>query len=162
MDVQAKLDEIVVAVEGARAMPMSASCILNRGELLEQLDELRAMIPAEVTAARSLLEDRSSVLDEGRLEAARIIEEAREESARLVSKTAVAREAKAEADRVLDEAHAQAERLRADVDDYIDTKLANFEVVLHKTLRAVERGRTKLRGVDDVSLEAEDVEPLPG
>ena len=36
--------------------------------------------------------------------------------------------------------------MRAEVDDYVDTKLANFEVVLDKTLAAVSRGRDKLRG----------------
>ena len=36
--------------------------------------------------------------------------------------------------------------MRAEVDDYVDTKLANFEVVLDKTLSAVHRGREKLRG----------------
>ena len=36
--------------------------------------------------------------------------------------------------------------MRAEVDDYVDTKLANFEVVLDKTLAAVNRGRDKLRG----------------
>ena len=36
--------------------------------------------------------------------------------------------------------------MREEVDDYVDTKLANFEVVLDKTLSAVQRGREKLRG----------------
>ena len=52
VDVQAKLDEIAALIEGARAMPMSASCIVNRGELLDLLDELRALLPAELDQAR--------------------------------------------------------------------------------------------------------------
>jgi hypothetical protein len=36
--------------------------------------------------------------------------------------------------------------MRAEVEDYVDGKLANFEVVLTKTVAAVERGREKLRG----------------
>ena len=35
--------------------------------------------------------------------------------------------------------------MRGEVDDYVDTKLANFEVVLDKTLAAVHRGREKLQ-----------------
>jgi len=41
-DVQAKLAEITALVEGARAMPMSASCVLNRGELSGLLGALRS------------------------------------------------------------------------------------------------------------------------
>jgi hypothetical protein len=44
--------------------------------------------------------------------------------------------------------------MQREVDDYIDGKLANFEVVLAKVLTAVERGRDKLRGrheLDDLA-----------
>jgi hypothetical protein len=34
--------------------------------------------------------------------------------------------------------------MRSEVDDYVDAKLANFEIVLNKTLAAVLRGREKL------------------
>ena len=54
--------------------------------------------------------------------------------------------------------------MRREVDDYVDTKLANFEVVLTRTLGAVERGRDKLRGrreVDDLDDLDEELDPLP-
>ncbi len=51
-----------------------------------------------------------------------------------------------EADRILAEARQEAEEIRAEADDYVDSKLANFEVVLTKTLGSVGRGREKLLG----------------
>ena len=51
VDVHEKLDELVEPVEEARSMPMSASAVVNRAELLELLDELRAALP---TALRRL------------------------------------------------------------------------------------------------------------
>ena len=44
--------------------------------------------------------------------------------------------------------------MQREVDDYIDAKLANFEIVLSKTLDAVARGRDKIQGrraVEDLS-----------
>ena len=38
MDVHDKLDELSALVEGARAMPMSASCVVNRAQVLDLLD----------------------------------------------------------------------------------------------------------------------------
>jgi hypothetical protein len=55
VDVQEKLDEITSLVEQARAMPMSASCIVNRPELLTLLEELRALLPEEIDLAEQLL-----------------------------------------------------------------------------------------------------------
>jgi|SRR5436190_1546480 len=165
MTVRDKLDEIVTAIEGARAMPMSASCIVNRTELLAQLEELRSMLPGQLAQAEEVLQSRADVVEEGRGEAQRIIEEAKRERARLIARTEVAQEATREAERIVAEADAEANKMRDDVDDYVDTKLANFEVVLGKTLAAVERGREKLRGrhpLDDLRGAEADETPLPG
>ncbi len=146
MDVYRKLDEITAVVEGARAMPMSASCVVNRAELLALLDDLRAVLPGELARAIAVLQERDAVVEDGRMEAARLLDEAVAERARMVSRSEVMREATREARRLLAEAREDADRTRAAVDDYVDAKLANFEVVLQKTLAAVERGRAKLVG----------------
>ena len=161
MDVHAKLDELTTLIEGARAMPMSASCVVNRAEVLAHLDELRSMLPAELTDARQVLEDRAAVVDQGREEADRIIEAAKAERARMIARTEVVREATREADSLLTAARTDAERMRVEVDDYVDGKLANFEVVLHKTLQAVEKGRAKISGRHELeSLADHDFDDL--
>lgn len=146
MDVHDKLDELISIVENARAMPMSASCIVNRGEVLGLLEEVRGLLPEEFRHAQMLLADRDSVVDEGRREAARIRSRAEQERVARTSETEVVVEAQRQAVRIRNEAAQEAQTMRAEVDDYVDTKLANFEVVLEKTLTAVRRGRDKLSG----------------
>ncbi|MBA0051789.1 cell division initiation protein [Streptomyces sp. AJS327] len=146
MDVQQKLDEIVAAVGSARSMPMSASCVVNRAELLAQLDEVREALPGSLAQAQQVLGGREQVVAEAQREADRIIESARAERGALVSGTEVARVAREEADRILAEAHQEASQIRSEADDYVDSKLANFEVVLSKTIGSVDRGREKLLG----------------
>ena len=146
MDVQKKLDEIVSVVSGARSMPMSASCVVNRAELLSLFDELRAALPDSLAQARELIGDRDHMVERARMEAERIIENAHAERGSLISDTEVARRSRNEADRILGEARQEAEDVRAEADDYVDSKLANFEVVLTKTLGSVGRGREKLLG----------------
>ena len=155
MDIHAKLDELTALVENARAMPMSASCVLNRGELLAHLDEVRALLPTEIADAQGLLRKKSQVVDEGRAEAEQIIEAAKAERARMIARTDVAREATREAEAMLSAARADAERMRREIDDYVDGKLANFEVVLHKTMAAVEKGRAKISGRGELDALAE-------
>lgn len=146
MDAQAKLDEITSMVESAKSMPLSASVLVNKAEMLALLDELRAALPEELREAQWVIKDREEVIDAGRKEADRIVADAKAEQARLVSRTEVMQSATKEAERILDEAKENARQMRLEVEDYVDAKLANFEVVLHKTLGAVERGRDKLRG----------------
>ncbi|ANH93635.1 cell division initiation protein [Streptomyces sp. SAT1] len=146
MDVQKKLDEIVSTVSGARSMPMSASCVVNRAALLALLEEVRQALPGSLAQAQELIGDRDQMVEEARREAERIIESAHAERGSLISDTEVARRSQAEADRILTEARQEAEEVRAEADDYVDSKLANFEVVLTKTLGSVGRGREKLLG----------------
>lgn len=146
MDVHDKLDELTSLVENARSMPMSASCVVNRAEVLGLLEEIRELLPEEFRHAQMLLADRESVVDEGRREAQRLIQAAEQERLAMTAETEVVAEARRQADRIRTTAVEEARRMRAEVDDYVDTKLANFEVVLDKTLAAVQRGRDKLRG----------------
>ncbi|MEU1852057.1 cell division initiation protein [Streptomyces sp. NPDC019990] len=146
MDVQKKLDEIVAAVSGARSMPMSASCVVNRAELLSLLEEVRAALPDSLAQAQELIGGREQMAEQARQEAERIIAQAHAERGSLISDTEVARRSQAEADRILAEARQEAEEVRQEADEYVDSKLANFEVVLTKTLGSVGRGREKLLG----------------
>ncbi|MPY60632.1 ATP synthase F0 subunit B [Streptomyces spongiae] len=160
MDVQKKLDEIVTSVSSARGMPMSASCVVNRAELLSMLEEVRAALPGSLAQAEELIGDREQMVQRARQEADRIIETAHAERGSLISDTEVARRSQNEAERILAEARQEAEEIRAEADDYVDSKLANFEVVLTKTLGSVGRGREKLLGTgpgtDENGYEDED------
>ncbi|MFJ3764305.1 ATP synthase F0 subunit B [Streptomyces sp. NPDC090082] len=146
MDVQKKLDEIVATVQGARSMPMSASCVVNRAELLALLEEVRDALPGSLAQAQELIGGREQMVEQARQEAERIIGAAHAERGSIVSDTQVARESQEEADRILTEARREAEEVKAEADDYVDSKLANFEVVLNKTIGSVDRGREKLLG----------------
>src|SRR4051812_41270208 len=145
-------------------MPMSASCVVNRGELLGLIGELRDLLPGEISKAQDVLQDKDDVLAEGRREAARIIAQAREERLRMLSEEEVYVQAQTEADRLLWETTTKVAEMRAEVDDYVDRKLANFEIMLTKTLTSVERGRAKLAGRNELAeiVDRRDEAALPG
>ncbi len=105
VDVHAKLDELTALVENARAMPMSASCVVNRAEMLAHLDEVRGLLPSEIAGAQQVIDEQEAVVEAGREEAERIIEEARAERARLISRTDIVREATEEAEKVAGRRH---------------------------------------------------------
>jgi len=157
VDVQQKLDEITATVENARSMPMSASIVVNKAELAAMLTELRDALPTELAQAQQTVEQGDQVVEEARREAERIVAAAHEERARLIAGTDLVMRSQAEADRLLASARAESEEERREADDYVDSKLANFEVVLTKTLGAIGRGRAKLR-VGGAPVEGEDGE----
>ncbi|MFI6943559.1 cell division initiation protein [Streptomyces sp. NPDC050418] len=157
MDVQKKLDEIVQAVEGARSMPMSASCVVNRADLLSMLEEVRGALPGSLAQAQQVIGGSEQLVEQARQEADRIVESARAERGSLISDTEIARQSRDEAERILDAARKEAEEVKEEADVYVDSKLANFEVVLTKTLGSVGRGREKLLGTGE-GLDAQGYE----
>jgi len=162
VDVQRKLDELTDLIEQARAMPMSASAIINRAEVLELVDDIRATLPAQLSDAELLLARRDQLVAEGRAEADRIIDAAYAEQGRLVSETEVLRQAAIEGERIIHEAQTTADRTQHEVDDYVDARLANFEVVLEKTLGTVARGRAKISGRSEQADLTESAPSDPG
>lgn len=154
MEIHEKLDELTALIEGARSVPMSASCVVNRSDALALLDDMRHLLPMDLQRADSLLADADGVLAEARAQAEGIIAAGHEERMHLVSETQVQAQAEREASRIVAAAEQETERMQREVDDYIDAKLANFEIVLSKTLEAVGRGRDKIQGrraVEDLS-----------
>lgn len=142
-------------IEHARTMPMSASVLVNREEALAVVEDLFAAFPEELRHARWLLKERDQFLAQARREADDIIDSARVQSERMVERTEIAREARRVAQKTVDDAGARARRLRLECEDYIDQKLAEFEVVLERTMAAVQNGRDRLQ----VSIEPLDEEP---
>ena len=165
MDVQEKLAQIIQVVEDARAMPMSASCLVNREEMLGELDELRSLLPEQLQQADVLLSDRDAVVEGGRDAAQRLLDQARAEHDRLVEDQAVVVGARERAAIVLAEANAESTRLLSDADDYVDRKLAEFEIALQKLTQQVVRGRARLgarRAADLGRLTHDEPDPLDG
>jgi F0F1-type ATP synthase membrane subunit b/b' len=153
------IEEIRETVVNARAVPMSRNCLVDRNEMINALEELRDELPNELRRAANLLEERDKILEAGRREADRIIAEGEQEHTRLVSVHEILVSAEHEANRILGDAREEAQRLRDEVDDYVDTALANFEQFLTRALASIERGRDKMHALREIGTFAPEEEP---
>ncbi|MTA80365.1 MAG: ATP synthase subunit B/B' [Actinobacteria bacterium] len=149
MDSIEKLASAITLVEEARGVPLSASCVVHRGEMLELLDEARAALPTDFESAQRVLSMRDAIIEEGRLSAEAMISMAREDVARMVEQTSIVQNARDEARKILDDARELGILEKAEVEEFIDGRLATLEVILNKTQDAVSRGRERLAGAGD-------------
>ncbi|MDX6308818.1 MAG: hypothetical protein QOI06_1864 [Nocardioidaceae bacterium] len=133
-------------IEGARSMPMSGSALVNRALVLDLVSSLERVVTNGRTGRDGAVADHDGVIAAARGEADRIVAEARLERERLVSDSEVLRVARELAGREREVASTEAEELRQETDDYVDTRLATFEMALTRTLQAVARGRARLQG----------------
>ena len=159
MDITARLTHLDELVREAKAMPLSSSVLVNRDEVLDLIAEMQEALPDEIKQARWIVKDREDLLAKARADAEVIVEQARAEQLKMARQEAVVARAGEEADRVLGESEEQSRSMRREAEEYVDGKLAQFEIALRrvledsqssvralaKTLDQVEAGREKLR-----------------
>jgi cell division septum initiation protein DivIVA len=104
-------------------------------EAQAQAEELLA--EAEVEADR--------LIAEGRAQREAMIAEALLEHERLITETEVYRGAVSRADALGAQTAADVARMRSEVDEYVDSRLADFGGTLERMLRSVEKARSTLR-----------------
>ena len=149
LDLAEILDELARIVEHAKSMPLSSSAIIGRDEVLGLLNEARDALPDEFKRARRVLQDREEVRARAAREADELLDEARAQAAHMVQRTEIVRQAHNNAERILADAEAENRRIRHEADDYVDRKLAAFEIVLDRTIRTVRAGRDRLSVSED-------------
>ena len=143
--VEAILREARDIIENARAMPLSASSMVNKEELLDMIDEAMRRLPDDLRNARWLLKEREEFLAKVTREGDEILELARSRAERLVQRTEVVRTAEQTARRLVETAREESRRMRLETEDYCDQKLKNFESTLGQARDVIATGRRKLQ-----------------
>ena len=144
MSYMESLEALETLVTEARSVPLSASAVIPREEVLNLIKDIRATLPAEHQQAVEIVDERERLLTDAHEKAAFIVEQAREERARMLSRAEVVQAAETEAQRIVGEAQTAADKLAHQADDYVDAKMANVEIILNKLLRTIGKGREQL------------------
>jgi cell division septum initiation protein DivIVA len=144
VDVIVLIDKLDDLVHQAKAVPLTDQVRIDREEIWEILDQMRATIPEEIKQARWIVKERQEMLGEAKREAERIIQEAREIAQREASQQEIVRLAERQASQILESARQREREVRLGAEDYADQILSTLETNLGKFLSAVQRGREQL------------------
>ena len=116
------------------------------GTARRQRDDLLARAQAE---AEQIVEEarrhHEAVLADAQVQQAEILAAAQAEHERLISETEVYRGAVDRADELGAQTAVDVARMRTEVDEYVDSRLADFGGTLERMLRSVEKARSSLR-----------------
>ena len=153
MDLAGRLAELEQLVAEAKSMPLSSSVLISRDEVLAMIHEMQENLPEEIKQARWIVKDREELLAKARVEGDRVIDQAREEQRRMAMRDQVARRAEEEAARILQEAEDTTGDMRREAEDYVDAKLAQFEIALRKILEDTQSSaRSVAKTLDQVEV----------
>lgn len=145
---EALLQQAIGLVDNARPMPLSASSMINKEEIVPLLQRALAELPEELRAARWLLKEREDFLARMKQEGDEIVAAARARAEQMVQRTEVTKMAEQRAQKVVNDAEDRARQLKLETEDWCDQRLGGIEGVLQKTLGAVAAGRARMQGTN--------------
>ena len=141
--------------EGWR-VPMSAYVVVNEDEMLEQIDQLRTVIPKEMRQANRIVQDRDRTVADAEAEAERIVQEARDNAAVLAEEHEIVAAANLRAQTIIERAQREAELLKAGADEYasgvlqdLDGQLGTLEAQIRRVASTVHAGLARLAGTPE-------------
>ena len=149
MDVLVLIDKLDDLVHNAKQVPLTDTVRVDKEEIYDLLDQMRATIPEEIKQARWIVNERQEMLAEAKREAERIVKEARERQGQLIAEEEVTKQAERAAEDIIDDARAREREIRLGAEDYADEILNTLEVNLSKFISAVQRGRDRLQGKEE-------------
>ena len=149
MDVLVLIDKLDDLIHHAKPVPLTDQVRVDKEEIYDILDQMRATIPEEIKQARWIVKERQEMLAEAKREAERVIKEAREKQDQLISQEEVTRQAERGAEDILEDARSREREIRLGAEDYADDILNTLEINLSKFIAAVQRGRDRLAGREE-------------
>src|SRR6478609_1056455 len=152
MDVLVLIDKLDDVVHNARPVPLTDEVRVDKEEIYDLLDQMRATIPDEIKQARWIVKERQEMLAEAKREAERIVKEAREKQDSLINEQEVTKQAERVAEEIIDDAKSREREIRLGAEDYADDILNTLEVNLSKFIGAVQRGRERLAGREEAEV----------
>lgn len=153
------LRQLRQTVDQAKSVPMSASCMVNRAEVLVLIDEVLENLESDLADARWVVKQSEGTVADAHSEADRILIAARAEADRLVQDHELVVHARAQAVHIRNAAKEEASAFSREVDGFIDSKLAEFEADLQRTESSIVTLRERL--ANRAGLDGDEPEPLP-
>ena len=153
-ELQELVDEMIVSVEEAKTVPLSANAMIDRDEMLGMLTTLRDRLPEEMKAARWMIREREAFVARTNERARSIVDRAKTRAEEMVSESHVLAEAVEEANVLIRRAEGEARQIRLESEDFAHQRLEYLETLFGKLIAQVQNAKAEFH-------EARPPEPPP-
>lgn len=145
MKVYEILETLQGEIENASNVPLTNKVMIDKDEILDLIDELRAAIPADISQAQKIKESENRIKLKAAEEAKNILDQANEHKAKLIDNSAITKNAYDEAEAILKDANAEAARMRVKSLDYVASVLAKTQEELKDVISMLDANREELK-----------------
>ena len=153
-DINRLIDMMYERIEDAKSPALKPNLsMVDRDEMLDLLDELRAAVPAEVKRAQELLAARDKFIEDTKREADRVMRQAELEAKAKISESEVMYAAKEKARQIVARAEERSRQLYQVANEYAEDALARTEEAVQAALDEVKQSRVRFRSASKEKMQ---------
>lgn len=148
MKVLQLIDDLEDIFENSSSIPFAGKALIDRGEVLEILKEIRIQLPDEIKQAQWIKEERQRILIESQREADTILHDAKKHIEEMIEKDEITKKAHKRAEDIISQAQVNAKDIRIGARQYADELLSGVEKNLEALTKTVRHNRKELKGMN--------------
>ncbi len=153
-DVNRLIDMLYERIEDAKSPALKPNMsMVDRDEMLDLLDELRAQLPVEIKRAQELLAAREKFVDEAKRDVDRMMRQAELDAKTKVSDSEVLYAAKEKARQMVARAEERCRQLYQVTNEYAEDALARTEEAVQMALDEVKQQRVRFRSASAAKMQ---------
>ena len=153
-DVNRLIDMLYERIEDAKSPALKPNMsIVDRDELLDLLDELRAALPVEVKRAQELLSAREKFVEDAKREVDRMMRQAELDAKSKVSETEVLAAARQKSREIIKRAEDRTREMYRVANEYTEDALRRTEEAVQAALDEVKKSRAGFRAASQEMMQ---------
>lgn len=145
MDVLILIDEIEDIVEAGSGLPFSNKVMVDQGEILEIIKEIRIKLPDEIKQAAWIKDERQRILAEAQKDADTLMKEAEFKLSELIDQNEITKKASNMAEELITKAQTNAKEIRLGAIEYADSLLLETQESLKEMIHLLNDNRKELK-----------------
>ena len=153
-DINRLIDMLFERIEDAKSPALKPNMsLVDRDEVLDLLEELRAQLPVEIKRAQELLAAREKFVEEAKRDVERMMRQAELDAKTKVSESEVIYAAKEKARQIVGRAEERSRQLYQVANEYAEDALARTEEAVQAARDEVKQSRVRFRSASAAAMQ---------
>ena len=145
MEILEIIDKLEEKIDKAMNIPIINKSLMDKEELLADIEDIRLQLPEELKQARWMKEERKKIISEAQQEAEGIIKSAEEKTIQMVQEHEITKKAYERATSMIDSAKDNAQETRKQTLEYCDEILYGMQQKFESLIETIKESRSNLK-----------------
>ena len=145
MEMFSVLETLEDVLANSMTLPLTGKSLVDKDEILELINEIRLNLPEDLKKAKSILDERDSIIRGAQRQAQEVLGDADHAIGMYIKEHEVTKEAYKQAKDIVASAQKNAREIRTGSREYADGILIKVQDILKDTISVIDSNREELR-----------------